>query len=112
MWDDDPPWTLPGAEGKKAEEREKNSDSFYGISILGHGPLWTLLRVKCKKAEEKGKKCPTHFTEILVWDDDPPWTLPGVEGKKAEEREKNSDSFYGNFSVGRRPSMDTAWGRR
>ena len=25
---------------------------------------------------------------------------------------KFSDSFYGNFNVGRRPSMDTAWGRR
>lgn len=25
---------------------------------------------------------------------------------------KYQDSFYGNFSVGRRPSMDTAWGRR
>jgi hypothetical protein len=41
-----------------------------------------------------------------VLDDDPPWTLPGVEGKKAEDREKNSDSFYGNFSAGRRPSVD------
>eukprot|EP00094_Tigriopus_californicus_P000624 TCALIF_00606-PA protein Name:"Similar to ncs-2 Neuronal calcium sensor 2 (Caenorhabditis elegans)" AED:0.38 eAED:0.38 QI:0/0.5/0/0.66/1/1/3/0/607 len=25
---------------------------------------------------------------------------------------KFQDSFYGNFNVGRRPSMDTAWGRR
>ena len=25
---------------------------------------------------------------------------------------KFEDSFYGNFNVGRRPSMDTAWGRR
>ncbi len=75
MWDGDPPWTLPGVEGKKAKG--------------------------------KGKKILTHFTEISVWDGDPPWTLPGVEGKKAEDREKNSDSFYGNFSVGRRPSMDT-----
>ena len=32
----------------------------------------------------------------------------GEQGKKW----KFSDSFYGNFSVGRRPSMDTAWGRR
>ena len=32
----------------------------------------------------------------------------GEQGKKW----KFSDSFYGNFSVGRRPSMDTAWGSR
>ena len=25
---------------------------------------------------------------------------------------KFEDSYYGNFNVGRRPSMDTAWGRR
>ena len=25
---------------------------------------------------------------------------------------KFSDPYYGNFNVGRRPSMDTAWGRR
>jgi hypothetical protein len=25
---------------------------------------------------------------------------------------KFQDSFYGNFNLGRRPSMDTAWGRR
>ena len=32
----------------------------------------------------------------------------GEEGKSW----KFSDPFYGNFSVGKRPSMDTAWGRR
>ena len=31
-------------------------------------------------------------------------------GKKAKW--KFQDSFYGNFNVGRRPSQDTAWGRR
>jgi hypothetical protein len=25
---------------------------------------------------------------------------------------KFQDSFYGNFNVGRRPALDTAWGRR
>ena len=31
-------------------------------------------------------------------------------GKKVKW--KFQDSFYGNFNVGRRPSQDTAWGRR
>jgi hypothetical protein len=68
--------------------------------------------VEGKKAEGKGKKILTHFTEISVWDDYPPWTLPGVEGKKAEEKGKNFKLILRNFSVGRQPSIDTAWGRR
>jgi hypothetical protein len=67
---------------------------------------------KVRKQKKKEKMSDSCCTKISVWEDDLPWTLPGVEGKKAEEREKISYSFYGNFIVGRRPSMDTAWGRR
>ncbi len=49
MWDDDPPWTLPGVEGEKAEE--KVSAHFIGSSVWYDVPPWTLPRVKGKKEE-------------------------------------------------------------
>ncbi len=54
MWEDDLPWTLPGVEGKKAEDREKNSDSFNGNFSVEHPP-WTLPGDEGMTAEEKGK---------------------------------------------------------
>ncbi len=65
VWDDDPPWTLPGVEGKKAEDREKKLRPILTeISVWDDDPPWTPPGVEGKKAEEKGKKCPALFTEI------------------------------------------------
>jgi hypothetical protein len=115
VWDDGTPWTLPGVEGKKAEKGKKFPTHFTKIKEWDDDLPWTLPGVEGKKADRTREKISVSFygNFTVVWDDDPPWTLPAVEGEKAEEkREKISDSFYGNFSVGRRPSMDTAWGRR
>ncbi len=86
MWDDDPRWTLPAVEGKKAKEKGKNSDSFYGNLVLGRYLPWTPHGVEGKKAERKIEKSPTHFMEISVWDHKLPLSQPGIEGKKAEEK--------------------------
>jgi hypothetical protein len=49
VWDDDPPWTQPGVEGKKAEEK-KIPTHFKEISVWDDDPPWTLPGVEGKKA--------------------------------------------------------------
>jgi hypothetical protein len=34
VWDDDPPWTLPGVEGKKAEEKGKKFPTHFTEILL------------------------------------------------------------------------------
>jgi hypothetical protein len=41
VWDDDPPWTLPAVEGKKAEEKGKKCPTlFTEISVWDDDPTW------------------------------------------------------------------------
>lgn len=56
-------------------------------------------------------KNPLFLPDPVKDDDDDLSGLRSLTGANASGW-KFQDSFYGNFNVGRRPAMDTAWGRR